>query len=86
MSTHDDEADGPRPIGDLLNALGIAATVKEGELVGGAVVLLKVIDADGDVRLSLAHSDGLSWIERAGMVRIACSMEERSHTQHDGAP
>ncbi|MFJ8027444.1 hypothetical protein [Streptomyces sp. NPDC096311] len=66
-----------RPIGDVLDGLGIEATLDEtsGELVAGAVVLLKVIDTDGDVRLSMAYSDGLGWIERAGMLRIAESME-----------
>lgn len=30
-----------RPIGDVLDGLGIEATVREGELVSGAMVLLK---------------------------------------------
>lgn len=70
----DDDA---KPIGDVLDALGIEATLDEakGELAAGAVVLLKVIDADGDVRLSMAYSDGLSWIERAGMIHVAETME-----------
>lgn len=68
-------SDDARPIGDVLDGIGIKATVADGELVAGALVLLKVIDNDGDVRLSMACSDGLGWIERAGMLRIAESME-----------
>lgn len=64
-----------RPIGDVIDGLGVRATVSEGELVAGAVVLLKVIDTDGDTRLSLAHSEGLGWIERAGMLRVAEQIE-----------
>ncbi|MER7155435.1 hypothetical protein [Streptomyces lydicus] len=72
MSGRDDQADtGMRPIGDVIDGLGITATVDEGELVAGAIVLIKVIDNDGDTRLSLASSDGLSWVERAGMLRVA---------------
>jgi hypothetical protein len=73
-------SDETRSIGDVLDALGIEATFDEakGELAAGAIVLLKVIDEDGDVRLSMAYSDGLSWVERAGMIHIAELMEARS--------
>lgn len=64
-----------KPIGDVLNALGITAGIEPDALVAGAVVLLKIVLPNGHVRLSLSHSDGLSWIERAGMVRIADAME-----------
>lgn len=64
-----------RPIGDLLDSLGIEATLNADELAGGAVVILKVIQADGEVRLSMAYSDGLGWIERVGMLRVAESLE-----------
>lgn len=69
---------GTRPIGDALDALGIEATLDDGELVAGAIVLLKVIDTDGDMRLSMAYSDGLGWIERAGMIHVAEVMEGHS--------
>lgn len=73
----------PRPIGDALDALGIKATLDDGELVAGAIVLLKVIDTDGDSRLSMAYSDGLGWIERAGMIHVAEVMEGQSTRHHD---
>lgn len=74
-------SDDTKPIGDVLDALGIEATLDEakGELAAGAIVLLKVIDTDGDVRLSIAYSEGLSWVERAGMIHIAEIMESRSN-------
>ncbi|WP_432136819.1 hypothetical protein [Streptomyces sp. bgisy154] len=64
-----------RPIGDVVDSLGIRATVDDGELVAGAIVILKVIDKDGATRLSLAHSEGLCWIERCGMLRVAERLE-----------
>ncbi|MET8404456.1 hypothetical protein [Streptomyces sp900116325] len=85
MSGWDENADTiTRPIGDVIDGLGIEARVDEGELVAGAVVLLKVIDGDGECRLSLAHSDGLGWIERAGMLRVAEVLETGSATQAGG--
>lgn len=60
-----------RSLGDVIDALGIKATLEEGELLSGALLLLKVIDKDGDTRLSLAGSEGLGWIERIGMLRTA---------------
>lgn len=64
-----------KPIGDVLDALGVTATIEPDVLVSGAVVLLKTVLPDGRVRLSLCHSEGLSWIERAGMVHLADALE-----------
>lgn len=84
MTDRTDDAGGSvRPVGDVLDSLGVEATVSEGELVAGAIVLLKVIDTDGDTRLSVSHSDGLGWIERCGMLRVAEQIESdpASHQQ-----
>jgi hypothetical protein len=64
-----------KPIGDVLDALGVTAAIEPDALVSGAIVLLKTVLADGTVRLSVSHSEGLSWIERAGMVRLTEAME-----------
>ncbi|MEU9400554.1 hypothetical protein [Streptomyces sp. NPDC048242] len=68
----DDEA---TALGSVIDALGVTSTIEEGELVAAAVVLLKVIEEDGSTRLSICYSDGLGWIERAGMLRIAETLE-----------
>lgn len=79
MSTNDDSTsatdDERRPIGDVIDALGVKATLNEGELAASAVVLLRVIEADGDERLSIAFSEGQSWIERLGVLRAAENIE-----------
>ena len=76
-STHEHDAE-TKAIGDLIDALGIEASVGPGELVSGAIVILKVVQADGSTRLSMVPSDGLGWIERAGMLRVAEQMEATS--------
>lgn len=78
MSGWDDNAGTTtRPIGDVLDSLGIEATVEPGELVAGAVVLLKVVQTNGETRLSLTHQ-GIGWIERVGMLRVAETLEAGS--------
>lgn len=78
MTGWDDSASNhTRPIGDLLGGLGIEAPIDPGELVAGAVVLLKVVETDGDTRLQIAHQ-GVGWIERVGMLRVAETIESGS--------
>lgn len=68
-------------LGGLIDSLGVTHRVGEHELIASAVVLLKVVDEDGDVSLRAAWSDGMSWIERIGMLRAA----ERCELPPEGA-
>lgn len=63
------------PIGDLLNSLGVTYQQEDGALISDALVILKVIREDGAVSLRLGWSDGMSWIERIGMLRTAEHIE-----------
>lgn len=58
-------------LGELIDAQGVETTLDDDELVAGVVVLLKVVLPDGAVKLSLAWSEGMSWLERVGMLRVA---------------
>jgi hypothetical protein len=58
-------------LGQTIDGLGCTPTFEAGDLVADAVVLMKVIEPDGTVRLSITWSDGLGWIERLGMLRAA---------------
>jgi hypothetical protein len=59
----------------VLDALAIDITLREGDLVAGAVVLTKIIDASGQVRLGVCWPDGMSWIERLGMLHAAVAVD-----------
>lgn len=63
------------PIGNLLDSLGIDLDLDEGELVAGALVLLKTVDHDGEVRLRVRWSDGLGYLERIGMLTAGRCIE-----------
>lgn len=65
----------PVAIGDILDGLGVDAVIEEGELVEGAVVLLKVLHANGTVQLTVSTSDGLSWLEVLGMCDYAHALQ-----------
>jgi hypothetical protein len=58
-------------LGQIIDGLGCTANLEEGDLVADAVILLKVIEPDGTVRLSTCWSENISWIERSGMLRTA---------------
>lgn len=59
-------------IGQLLDTIGVQADVDAGDLVASAVVILSIlVEGDPNPRLCIASSDGLSWIEQAGMLRLA---------------
>lgn len=61
--------------GDIIESLKVAPTLNDGDLVAGAVVLLEVIEPDGDTRLSVAWSEGMSWLKRTGMLHHALAEE-----------
>lgn len=66
-----------KPIGELLDALGVTTGVTETDLVSQAVVLLLVVDEDGDERLSMAWSEPMSWVTRTGMLHHALADETK---------
>ncbi|GAB3258692.1 hypothetical protein [Nocardioides dilutus] len=68
-------------LGQLIDSLGITHEVRPDEQVCGAVVLLTVEEADGHMSLRCAWSDGMTWVERLGLLRAA----ERAELPDDGA-
>jgi hypothetical protein len=70
-----------RDLGDLINELGVKQQIDDDEKVCGAVVLLTVEEPDGHLSLRCAWSDGMTWIERIGLLRAA----ERAELPADGA-
>ena len=71
----------PHQVGDLIDSLGVRQHVDPDEQVCGAVVLLTVQEPDGHLSLRCAWSEGMTWIERIGLLRAA----ERAELPADGA-
>jgi hypothetical protein len=61
-----------QPIGDRLDAMGIRAEIEDSDLIASAVVILAILsEGDSTPQLYIANSDGMGWIEQAGLVRLA---------------
>ena len=58
-------------LGQLIESLGVRQDLDPGERVCSAVVLLTVEEPDGHLSLRCAWSDGMSWMERIGVLRAA---------------
>ena len=76
-----------RPLGDVCDKLGVTARLADDDLVTDVYAIVKVLEPDGTSRLVFAWSDGISWVERLGMVTAAQSIEapRRSCDCDDGA-
>lgn len=62
-------------IGELLDALGVAVDLDEGDMPVDAHVLIKVVKADGTVSMVKAVSESLDWISVVGMLAAALHIE-----------
>lgn len=72
---NDHEQHDEQPIGDALDNLGITTSLPDGALISNAVVVLKILLPSGATRLAIAYSEGLDWIDRAGLLHVAHAME-----------
>jgi hypothetical protein len=63
-----------KSVGSLLDALGITVDLDNGELVSGAVVILEVIEDDGETSLQIIEGEGTSWVHTLGMLHAALQM------------
>ena len=64
-----------QPLGQMLDALGVTPSPAPGEMCSDAVVVMKVVDDEGRVSMRVAWSEGMSWIERVGLLRCAERVE-----------
>jgi hypothetical protein len=65
-------------VGQIVDSLGTSMSIREGDMVTDTIVIAKVVEDDGTVRLSMGWSDGMSWIERLGMLTAAMQTDSLS--------
>lgn len=68
-------------IGQLLDTLGLIADLDEGDLPTDALVILKVVKADGEVSLVKGRSESLDWVTVLGMLTAALEIENGGYQQ-----
>ncbi|MEU1434058.1 hypothetical protein ABZ438_08155 [Streptomyces sp. NPDC005786] len=71
------------PIGRLLDSLGVTADLDDGDLVTDALVILKVLQPDGSIALSIGATDTRDWINQTGLLRSAIDISEGSIRRSD---
>jgi hypothetical protein len=67
-------------VGQLIDSLGTTAELADGDLATDAVVLLKVVKAEGGVALIKAQSESLDWISSLGMLTAALEIENSGYS------
>lgn len=60
-----------QPAGPVLDGLGVTLELEAGDLVASALVLAKVVTANGQTQLLIADSEGMSWLDQLGLVAAA---------------
>jgi len=76
-----------RPIGPLLDALGVAVSLEPNQQMIEAVVIGKVVSFDeasgASTSLILATSGGLDWISQRGLLAVAQDVMRADLTRDD---
>lgn len=62
-------------IASIVESLGVTLTLEDDDLVTDAVLIAKVVEADGTERLALTWSDGMSWVTRYGLLTAAVAID-----------
>ncbi|MBQ1163482.1 hypothetical protein KBZ21_36420, partial [Streptomyces sp. A73] len=70
-------------VGQMLDAIGLTADIDEGDMALDAIVILKVIKADGSVHLVTGRSDAVDWVSALGMVTAAQAVENSGYSLAD---
>lgn len=66
-------------LGEIVDGLGCPWPDDNGDvLISDALVLVKVVLPDGSVSMRYSASDGMSWVEKLGMLTAATELQMRS--------
>lgn len=71
----------PQPIGDIIDARGVRATMQPDDLVADVVVIMRVITPSGPA-VREVWSDGMDWISRHGLIEVARDQEVTGPGDH----
>ncbi|MFF8784823.1 hypothetical protein [Streptomyces sp. NPDC015125] len=63
-------------IGQAVDALGVTADLDDEDMVVDCIVLLKVLQADGSIAMSIGTTDTTDWINQKGLLHSALELTE----------
>lgn len=61
-------------LGEILDGLGVALELEDGDLVADAIVVLKIVTAEGRVQVGVANSETASWLDQLGLLTAAADI------------
>lgn len=63
-------------IGQAVDALGVTADLDDEDMVVDCIVLLKVLQVDGSIAMSIGTTDTTDWINQKGLLHSALELTE----------
>lgn len=60
--------------GPIIDGLGITFELNDGDLIASALVVAKVVNAEGKVTLLIADSEGMTWLDQLGLITAASDL------------
>lgn len=74
-----------RPIGQLLDALGVTADLDDGDMPTDALIVMKVVQPDGGVAIAIGCSETLDWVGQKGLLHGALEITSGGFQKTGGA-
>jgi hypothetical protein len=72
-----------KPIGQVLDSLGVGQDLDDGDLIVSALVLTKIMQADGSITLGIAADESCSWLEQRGLIAAASDIVSQRETERE---
>lgn len=60
-----------QPIGPILDGLGVAISLEDGDLIESALVVAKIVNVDGETTVGIFDSAGMDWLAQLGLITAA---------------
>ncbi|MFG1976950.1 hypothetical protein ACGFJC_47125 [Nonomuraea fuscirosea] len=64
----DSHVHNPKPVGELLDKMGVSMCLHEGDFVSDVVVVFKVLTTEGVIRVGMATSDDIQGYDMEAML------------------
>lgn len=74
----------PPTTGQLLDSLGVTLDLGDGDIVPDAIVVAKVVEADGSVKVAIGSSEATTWLDELGLVTAASDIVRQPYMQTGG--
>lgn len=71
-------------IGQAVDALGVTADLDDEDMVVDCIVLLKVLQPDGSIAMSIGTADSTDWIGQKGLLHSALELTGGHYRRVEG--